>query len=177
MSWNQFHSVVWSDALYLTRVGWVLQPTGSKWTVGWTDGTGIGSSDALGFGYSSCQGSVLKHRTIRCLDHRFIRRLHLNLTETRQNFCFSTGWTDAWMLYSVVNPTVCFKSYSTAPSVVPSAPDDPTGHRCIASVHCLGFLVQRLYWVLWVTGWSDAKQGDTIVSSDGTTFSGDFYNG
>jgi hypothetical protein len=68
-----------------------------KRTVGWTDGTGIGSSDALGFGYSSGQGSALKHQTIRCLDHRFIRRLHLNSTETRQDFCFSIVWTDAWI--------------------------------------------------------------------------------
>jgi hypothetical protein len=28
-------------------------------------------------------------------DQRSIRRLHLNHTKTRQNFCFSTGWTDA----------------------------------------------------------------------------------
>jgi hypothetical protein len=47
--------------------------------------------DALGFGYSSGQGSALKHQTIRRLDHRFIRRLHLNSIETRQDFCFSTG--------------------------------------------------------------------------------------
>jgi hypothetical protein len=58
---------------------------------------GIGSSDALRFGYSSDQGSALEHRMIRRLDHRFIRRLHLNSTETRKDFCFSTGWTDAWI--------------------------------------------------------------------------------
>jgi hypothetical protein len=133
-----------------------------------------GSSDALGFGYNSGQGFVLKHRTIRRLDHRFIRRLHLNSTEMCQDFFFSTGWTDAWMVHSAVHPTVCFKSYSTAPSMVPSALDDPTGRRCIASVHCLGFLVQRLYWALWDTRWSDAQQGGTISSSDGTTFSGTF---
>jgi hypothetical protein len=156
MSWNQLHSVRWSDAQLLTRVGWVLQPTGSKWTVGWTDGTGIRSSDALGFGYSSGQGSRLKHRTIRHLDHRFIWRLHLNSTDMRQDFCFSTGWSNALMVLTAVHPTVCFKSYSTAPSGVPSAPDDPTGRRCIASVYFLGFKVQRLYWALWVTGWSDA---------------------
>jgi hypothetical protein len=97
MSWNQVYSVEWSDAPFLSRVWWVMQPTNSKWTVGWTDGTGIGSSDALGFDYSSGQGSALKHRTIRRLDHQFIRRLHLNSIETRQDFCFSTGWTDAWI--------------------------------------------------------------------------------
>jgi hypothetical protein len=35
---------------------------------------------------------------------------------------------------------------------VPSAPDDPTGRRCIESVYCLGFKVQRLYWLVLVTG-------------------------
>jgi hypothetical protein len=69
----------------------------SKWVVGWTDGTRIGSSDALGFGYSIGQGSELKHRMIRRLDHRFIWRLHLNHTEMRQVNCFSIGWTDAWI--------------------------------------------------------------------------------
>jgi hypothetical protein len=153
MSWNQVCSVRWSDASFLTRVWWVLQPTDSKWTVGWTDGTGIGSFDALGFGYSSGQGSALKHRTIRRLDHRFIRWLHLNLTETRQDFYFSTGWTDAWIVYLAVHPTPWFKSYSTVPSLVPSAPGDPTGRRCIASVHCPGFLVQRGY--IGVCEWPD----------------------
>jgi hypothetical protein len=43
------------------------------------------------------QGFELQHRTIRRLDHQFIRRYHLNSTETHQDFCFSTGWTDAWM--------------------------------------------------------------------------------
>jgi hypothetical protein len=100
MSWNQVYSVRWSDTQVLTCVGWVLQPTDSKWTVGWTDDIGISSSDALGFDYSSGQGSALKHRTIWRLDHQFIWRLHLNSTETRQDFCFSTGWTDAWIVYS-----------------------------------------------------------------------------
>jgi hypothetical protein len=121
------------------------------------------------------QGSALKHRTIRRLDHQFIRRLHLNHTETRQLNCFSTGWTDAWIEDSAIHPTVIFKSCSTAPSVESSAPDDPTGRRCIALVHCLGFSVQRLYWTLLVIGWSDALQGETIGSSDGTTFSGEFF--
>jgi hypothetical protein len=60
---------------------------------------------------------------------------------------------------SVVHPTVIFKTYSTAPSEKSSATDGLTGHRCIGSVHCLGFLVQRLYWTPWGTGWSDACAG------------------
>jgi hypothetical protein len=174
-SWNEVHSVRWSDALISRCVGWVLWPLDSKWTVGWTDGTGIGSSDTLGFGYSMGQGSALKHRTIRCLDHRFIRRLHLNQIETRQLNCFSTEWTDAWIEDSAVHSTVIFKSYSIATSVESSAPDDPMRRRCIASVHCLCFSVQRLYLTLLVTGWSDALQGETICSSDGTTFSGNLF--
>jgi hypothetical protein len=174
-SWNQVHSAGWSDALISRCVGWVPWPLYSKWTVGWTDGTGISSSDALRFGYSMGQGSALKHRTIRHLDHRFIWQFHLNHTETRELNCFSTGWTDAWIEDSAVHPTVIFKSYSTAPSVESSAPDDPTGRRCIASVHCLGFLVQRLYWALLDSGWSDASQGETIGSSYGTTFSGNLF--
>jgi hypothetical protein len=46
---------------------------------------------------------------------------------------------------SAVHPTVIFETYSTTPSEKSSAPDGPTGRQCIASVHCLGFLVQRLY--------------------------------
>jgi hypothetical protein len=38
------------------------------------------------------------------------------------------------------------------PSVVPSAPYDPTGHRCIALVYYLGFKVQWLFWLVLVTG-------------------------
>jgi hypothetical protein len=53
-----------------------------------------------------------------------------------------------------------------------------TGWSGMASVysivHCLGFSVQRLYWTLLVIGWSDALQGETIGSSDGTTFQGLF---
>jgi hypothetical protein len=78
------------------------------------------------------------------------------------------------MVYSVVHLTVCFKSYSTAPSVLPSTPDDPTGRRCIASMHCLGFLVLRLYWALWVTGWSDAKKGAPSVHPMVQLFQGTF---
>jgi hypothetical protein len=60
---------------------------------------------------------------------------------------------------SAVHPTVIFETYSTALSEKPSAPDHPTGRQYIASVHCLSFLVQRLYWGLWVIGWSDAVAG------------------
>jgi hypothetical protein len=144
-------------------VGWVLWPLDSKWIVGWTDSIGISSSDALWFGYNMGQGSALKHRTIWRLDHQFIWWLHLNQTETRQLNCFSTRWTDTWIEDSAVHLTVVFKSHSTAPSVESSAPDEPTGRRCIALVHCLGFLVQRLYWALWDTEWYDALQGGPSV--------------
>jgi hypothetical protein len=171
MSWNQIHSVGWSDTPLLTHVGWVLQPTNSKWTVGWTDGAGISSSDALGFGYNSGQGSALKHRMIRCLDHRFIWRLHLNSTVTHQDFCFSTRWTDAWIGDINSSPDALIQIIQYRPKCGAFN----TGWSDGASVYCLGFKVQQLYWLLLVTEWSDAQQGGTIGSSDGTTFSGDFF--
>jgi hypothetical protein len=96
----------------------------------------IGSSDALGFGYSSGQGSALKHRTIRHLDHRFIRRLHLNSIETHQDFCFSTGWTDAW---------ICILSGSSDGFIQiiqyrPKCGAFSTGWSDGASVYCVGVL-------------------------------------
>jgi hypothetical protein len=78
---------------------------------------------------------------------------------------------------SAVHPTLVFELHSTAPSGCSSAPDSPTGHRCNASVHWLGHLVQQLYQSLWVTRWSDAFAGGTIGSSDDTTFHGNFSNG
>jgi hypothetical protein len=165
------HSVGWSDTLFSRCVGWVVWPLDSKWTIRWTDGTGIGSSDTLGFGYSMGQGSGLKHRTIRRLDHRFIRRLVLNHTETHQVKCFSTGWTDAWIgiLSSSCDGLIQIIQY------LPDCEVFSTRWSDRASVYCLGFKVQRLYWSLWVTGWSDALQGETISSSDGTTFSGNLF--
>jgi hypothetical protein len=67
-----------------------------------------------------------------------------------------------------------FQIIQYRPSVVPSAPDDPTGRRCIASVHFLGFLVQQLYWALWDTGWSDAQQGAPSVHPTVQLFRGLF---
>jgi hypothetical protein len=89
MSWSSSHSVGWTDALVSTFVGWVLWFQFSKQTVRWTDDPGD-----LGFGNSKGQGSTsfalddLTHWQLS------IRRLHLNQTETRQKFCFNTGWTD-----------------------------------------------------------------------------------
>jgi hypothetical protein len=138
-SWNEVHSVGWSDALFSRCVGWVVWPLNSKWTVGWTDGTGIGSSDALGFGYSMGQGSELKHWTIQRLDHRFIRRLDLNHTETRQVKCFSTGWTDAWIgiLRGSSDGLIQIIQYRPECEVFSTGWSD----GALASVNCLGFLV------------------------------------
>jgi hypothetical protein len=88
------------------------------------------------------------------LQHRMNRRLEVN---------------------SAVNPTPLLELHSTAPSGCSSAPDDPTRRRCIALVHWLVHVVQRLYWILWVTGWSDACARGTIGSFDGTTFSGNLF--
>jgi hypothetical protein len=95
-SWNSNHNVGWTDTIKFTFVGWVLWPKESKQTIGWTDSICSGSSDALGLAIVRVRATPLQHRTIRCLDQRSIWRLHLKHTETRQNICFSTGWTDAW---------------------------------------------------------------------------------
>jgi hypothetical protein len=54
-----------------------------------------------------------------------------------------------------VHLTPTFKLHNTVQTGCSSAPDGPTGRRCIASVHWLGHLVQRLFQRMWVTGWSD----------------------
>jgi hypothetical protein len=117
-----------------------MWPKGSKHTVGWTDGTGIGSSDALGFGNNKGQGTApsapddlmpwptvhptVAFKTYRdapklLLQHRMNRRLDVN---------------------SAVHPTSIFETYSAAPSEKASAPDDPRGRRCIALVYVWVFL-------------------------------------
>jgi hypothetical protein len=159
MSWNSSHSVGWTDAISFTFVGWVRRPKNLKQTVGWTDDIGSGSSDALGFGNNKGQSSAslaqddptlwpavyptLAFKSYRdaprlFLQHRMNRRLRNN---------------------PAVHPVPTFKLHSTAQSECSSAPDGPTGRRCIASVHWLGHLVQRLFQRLWVTGWSNAYAG------------------
>jgi hypothetical protein len=93
MSWNSSHSVEWTDATISTFVGWVQLPKFAKETVGWTDGIGSGSSDALGF--AKVRAQPLQHRMIWRSDQQSIRRLHSNYTDTCQNIFFSIGWTDA----------------------------------------------------------------------------------
>jgi hypothetical protein len=157
-SWNSNHSVRWTDDLKNTFVGWVLWPKDSKQTVGWT-GIGSGSSDALGFGNSKGQGLASSapddpmpwpavYPTAAFKTYRDAPKLLLQ------------HWMDRRLeVDSLVHPTAVFKTYSTAPSGCSSAPDGPTGRQCIASVYLLGYLVQRLYWILWVIGWSDACAG------------------
>jgi hypothetical protein len=167
MSWNSSHSVGWTDATNSTFVGWVRRPKFSKETVGWTDGIGSRSSDALGFGNNKGQSSAslasddmtlwlavyptLAFKSYRdapkhLLQHRMNRRLRSN---------------------PAVHSTPAFKLHSTAPSGWSSALDQ---HRCID-------------WVTWFSGYFSAcewlddptlAQGGTISSSDGTTFLGNF---
>jgi hypothetical protein len=75
----------------------------------------------------------------------------------------------------VVHPTPTFKLHSTTPSGCSSAPDGPTGRRCIASVHWLGHLVQRLFQRLWVTGWSDTCAGGNHRFIRRYYFSGELF--
>jgi hypothetical protein len=172
MSWNSSYSIGWTDAIIFTFIGWVLQPKNSKEIVGWTNGIGSGSSDALGFGNSKGQRSAssvpddptlwpavyptLAFKTYRdtpklLLQHRMNRRLRNN---------------------PAVHLTPTFKLHSTAQTGCSSAPDGLTGRRCID-------------WVTWFNGyfstceWPDdpmPAQGGTIGSSDGTTFQGNFSN-
>jgi hypothetical protein len=153
MSWNSNHSVGWTDAIIFTFVGWVLQPENSKETVGWTDGIGSGSApdDPTSWpaAYPTVEFKSYRDAPRFLLQHRMNRRLMIN---------------------PVVHPTSIFKLHSTTQTGCSSAPDGPTRCRCIASVNWLGHVVQWLYWILWVTRWSDACVGGTIGSSNGTTF-------
>jgi hypothetical protein len=159
MSWNSSHSVGWTDASNSTFVGWVRRPKISKETVGWTDGIGSSSSDDLGFGNSKGQSSTSSasddptlwpavYPTLAFKSYRDVPKL---LLQHRMNWRFKYN--------PVVHLTPAFKLHSTAPSGCSSAPDGPTGCRCIASVHWLSHLVQRLFQRLWVTRWSDACAG------------------
>jgi hypothetical protein len=148
-----------------------------KQTVGWTDGIGSGSSDALGFGNNKDQGSASSaqddpmpwpavHPTVAFKTYRDAPKL---LLQHRMNWRLEVN--------SVVHLTPVFETYSTGPSGCSSAPDDPMGRRCITSVHCLGSWFNGY---IGVCEWSDdpmPAQGDTIGSSDGTTFSGKLFNG
>jgi hypothetical protein len=145
-----------------------------KVTVGWTDGTCIGSSDALGFGNSKVWTSVasspndLTPRSVVHLTPSF------KLCRDAPRFLLQHQMNRRFSKTPAVHPTSVFEVYSDTPSGWPSAPDKLMVRRIIVSVHCL---VQRLYWSLWVTGWSDACAGGIVGSSDGTTFQGTFSNG
>jgi hypothetical protein len=127
MSWNSNHSVRWTDTINSTFVGWVQRPKDSKQTVGWTDGIGNDSSDALGFGNSKGQSSAssapidptlwpavyptlafksYRHMPRFLLQHRMNRRLRIN---------------------PAVHPTPTFKLHSTAQTGCSLTPDGPTG--------------------------------------------------
>jgi hypothetical protein len=173
MSWNSSHNVGWTDATLSTFVKWVQWPKFSKETVRWTDDIGRGSSDALGFGNSKGQSSTssatddptLWPAVYPTLAFKSYRDTPKHLLQHRMNRRFRSN--------PAVHPTPAFKLHSTAPSGCSSAPDDPTGHRCID-------------WVTWFNDyfsaceWSDdptLAHGGTIGSSDGTTFQGNFSNG
>jgi hypothetical protein len=86
--------------------------------------------------HSYGQGSALKHRTIRRLDHRFIRRLHLNSTEMCQDFCFSTGWTDTWIEDTIGSSDALFQNIQYRPKCGAFS----TGWSDGASVYSVGAL-------------------------------------
>jgi hypothetical protein len=172
MSWNSSHSVGWTDAIIFTSVEWVRWPEISKETVGWTDGIGSGSSNALGFGNSKGQSSASSASDDPTLWPAVYLTLAFKSYRDAPKYLLQHRMNRRFKVNSTVHPTPLFGLHNTAPSGCSSAPDGPTGRRFIASVHWLGHMVQRLYWLLWVTGGSDACAGGTIGSSDGTTFSG-----
>jgi hypothetical protein len=170
MSWNSSHSVGWTDATISTFVGWVQRPKFSKETVRWIDGIGNGSSDALEFGTSMGQSSAssapddptLWPAVYPTLSFKSYRDAPKYLLQHQMNWRFKSN--------PVVHLTPAFKLHRTALSGCSSAPDDPTGCRCIA--WCID-------WVTWFNGYFSAcewldyltlAQGGTIGSSDGTTF-------
>jgi hypothetical protein len=175
MSWNSSYSVGWTDAFNSTFVGWLLRPENSKETVRWTDGIGSGSSDALGFGNSKGQSSAASAPDDPTLWLAVYPTLAFKSYRDAPRFLLQHRMNRHLRHNPAVHPTPTFKLHSTAQTGCSSAPDDPTGRRCIALVHWLGHVVQQLYWILWVTGWSNACAGGTISSSDGTTFSGNLF--
>jgi hypothetical protein len=140
MSWNSSHSVGWTDATISTFIGWVQRPKFSKETIGWTDGIGSGSSDALGFGNSKGQSSAsskpddptLWPAVYPTLAFKSYRDAPKHLLQRRMNRRFRSN--------PAVHPTPAFKLHSTATSGCCSAPDDPTGRRYID-------------WVTWFNGY------------------------
>jgi hypothetical protein len=142
-----------------------------KVTVVWTDGTCIGSSDALGFGNSKVWTSVAStpnDLTLKSVVHptpsfKSCKDAPRFLLQHQMNWRFSKTPAD--------HPTSVFEVYSDAPSGWPSAPDKLMRHQIIVSVHCL---VQRLYWSLLVTGWSDACAGEPSVHPTVQLFRGHF---
>jgi hypothetical protein len=140
MSWNSKHSVRWSDAWFSRCAGWIQRPEISKVIVGWTDGIGSGSSDALGFGNSTdwtSTASTPDDPTVRPAVHltpsfKSYRDAPRILLHHQMNQRFKSA--------SAVHPTPLFELHSTTPSGCYSAPDRPTVRRNIALVHLLGHL-------------------------------------
>jgi hypothetical protein len=166
MSWNSSHSVRWTDTIIFTFVGWVQQPKILKATIGWIDGIGSGSSDALGFGNNKGQSSASSAPDDPTLWPAVYPTLAFKSYKDVPKYFLQHRMNRRFKFNSAVHLTPLFGLHNTAPSGCSSAPDGLTGCRCIASVH----------WLLWATGWSDACAGGTIGSSDGTTFQGNFSN-
>jgi hypothetical protein len=110
-----------------------------------------GSSDALGFAYSTSRGqtaSAPDELMVRVAVHltpafKLDRDAPRDLLQHWMNRCYRE--------YLVVHPTLVFESYSTALSEGASTPDKPTWHRCKFRCNWLYNCVQRLVWRLSVT--------------------------
>jgi hypothetical protein len=140
MSWNS-SSVGWTDAIFFTFVGWVQRPEFSKEAVGWTDGIGSGSSDALQFGNSKGQSSASSAPNDPTLWSAVYPSLAFKSYRDAPKYLLQHRMNRRFKFNSAVHPTPLFGLHSTAPSGCSSAPDGPTGRRCNASVHWLGHMV------------------------------------
>jgi hypothetical protein len=158
MSWNSSYSVGWTDA------------------IGWTDCIGSGSSDALGFGNSKGQGSASSALDDQTPWTAVYPTLAFKSYSNAPRFLFQHRINRHLMINPSVHLTPIFKLHSTAHIGCSSAPDGPTGRRCIAYVHWLGHVVQQLHWILWVTGWSTPAQGEPSVNPVVLLFQETFSN-
>jgi hypothetical protein len=114
MSWNSNHRVGWTDTINSSFIGWVQRPKDSKQTVGWIEGIGNDSSDALRFGNSKGQGSASSapddptpwpavYPTLAFKSYRDTPRF---LLQHRMNRCLRNN--------PAVHPTPTFKLHSSA---------------------------------------------------------------
>jgi hypothetical protein len=172
MSWNSNHSVRWTDTINSTYVGWLQWPNNSKKTVGWTDGIGSGSSNALGIGNSKGQSSASSAPDDPTL--WLVVYSTLAFKSYRDAPRFFASAPDDPTLWPAVYSTLAFKSYRDAPRFFALALDEPTLQiQFISSSNAYVQTTQFFPdWVLFSNGWSDGvsvHRVDALTGSLGST--------